>query len=137
MPAILGSSHRLEVVDLLAPAQTDEDVFLFGPPIFWNDQEDLLADRLPGGVSEELLGATVPRCDDTVQRLADDRIIGRIDDCGEQCAELVVTRKSRYGTTGVGIHLVGRSIYGVGKPIRRSTIRGEPADPQAAVWCAL
>src|SRR2546421_12974834 len=54
-----------------------------GPPIRGHDEEDRLADRLGRRVAEELLGRPVPRRDGAVQRLADDRVVGRFHDGSE------------------------------------------------------
>ena len=54
-----------------------------------DDQGDRLADRLVGRVTEKALGPGVPRSDDAVERLADDRVLGRFDDGGQPRADLL------------------------------------------------
>ena len=55
-------------------------VVLLVQPLRRDDQGDRPADGLRGRVAEEPLGPGVPRPDDAVERLADDRVLGRLDD---------------------------------------------------------
>ena len=52
------------------------------------DQSDRLPDRIVGRKPVELLGAMVPAGDHTLQRLADDRLLGGLDD-GRQIGPLL------------------------------------------------
>ena len=45
-----------------------------------------MPDRFFGGVAKDTLGTDVPRLDDAIQRLADDRVIRGHDDRGQACA---------------------------------------------------
>ena len=81
--AVLARPHRLEVLDPLAAAEPVQDVALLVQPLGRDDQGDRPADGLGGGVAEEPLGPGVPRPDDAVERLADDRVVGRLDDGGQ------------------------------------------------------
>ena len=47
------------------------------------DERDPLPDRLGGGVAVQPLGTGVPRLDHAVERLRDDRVLGRLDDRGQ------------------------------------------------------
>ena len=60
-----------------------EDVLFLGAPIVGNDQGDVPADRLRRRPAEHALGGRIPRRDDAVERLADDDVIGRVDDRGQ------------------------------------------------------
>jgi hypothetical protein len=65
-----------------------DDVVFLRDAILRNDERDVAADRLLGGVAEQPLGAGVPGPDDSVERLADDRIVRGFDDRREQpCVE--------------------------------------------------
>ena len=57
---------------------------LFRDAILRNDERDMAAHRLLRGVAEQALGGGVPALDDSVERLADDRIVGRLDDRREE-----------------------------------------------------
>ncbi len=78
--AVLGHADRLEVLDPLAAAEPLQDRALLVVPLRRDDQGDRPADGLLGRVAEEPLGPGVPRADDAVERLADDRVVGRLDD---------------------------------------------------------
>jgi hypothetical protein len=79
------------VIDAFALADLIQDrgyVFLvFGP----SENGDRFADDLVGGVSEDTLGAAIPTRDEAFERLADDSVIGRIDDGGKLIAQLMST----------------------------------------------
>src|SRR4030095_4552017 len=62
---------------------------LFLPPVRWNDQEDVLANRLGRRVAKKPLRASIPRSDDAIQRLAHDGIVGRINNRRQPRAEFV------------------------------------------------
>ena len=61
-------------------AEPLQDRALLVQPLRRDDQGDRLADGLVGRVAEEPLGPGVPRADDAVERLADDGVVGRLDD---------------------------------------------------------
>ena len=56
----------------------------------WDDERNMAAHSLPGSVTEETLGRSVPALNDAVERLADDGIIRGFDDRREQpsCQQL-------------------------------------------------
>jgi hypothetical protein len=89
-PPVLRLPHGLEVVDGLAAAKAGEHVVLFGAPLGGNDERDVTADRFGGGVAEHPLGRSIPGDDDAVERLAHDRVIGRVHDRGQARARDVV-----------------------------------------------
>ena len=76
----------LERLDLFTLAQTLNDLDLLMLAFGWNDDADRLTDRLRGCIPEHPLGAGIPRRDDPVQVLADDGIVGRLDDARQQRA---------------------------------------------------
>ena len=80
--------------DRLTGADACEDQFFFGLPVGRNDHADRLADRLGGGVAEHPLGRPIPRRDDAVQILADDRVVRRFDDRHEPPVARVACTRS-------------------------------------------
>ena len=57
-------------------------VGFFGKAILGNHERDRTSDRLVAGVPKEAFCAAVPAGDDPVQILADDRVVGRVDNGG-------------------------------------------------------
>ena len=83
------------MIDALAGPDAAEDVFLFIGPFGRNDKGNVSTDGLLRGVAEESLGGGIPTLDDAVQVLADDGIVGRIDDRRQ-------VRASQFRTPAVG-----------------------------------
>ena len=79
-PAVLGHPDGLEVLDPLPAAEPLQDRGLLVLPLRRDDQGDRPADGLLGRVAEQPLGPGVPDRDDAVERLADDGVLGRLDD---------------------------------------------------------
>ena len=71
-----------------------------------NDDRDRLADHFFGAVPEKPDGALVPRIDMAVERLADDRVIGRFDDGREQ-RPAAIGAVFGVAQRGLGAFLVG------------------------------
>ena len=84
MSPILCDALGLEVLDRLTLAQALNDLDLLIPAFGWNDEGNGLTDGLGRRVPKHALGARIPRRDGPVQVLADDGIVGRIDNAGEQ-----------------------------------------------------
>ena len=80
--SVLALTDRLHV-DRLAGANVLEDQPLLGKPLVRNDERDWVADRLGGRVAKEPLGGWIPRRDDAVEVLADNRVSRRFDQRGE------------------------------------------------------
>ena len=76
----LETRDRLEVLDPLPAAKPRQDLVLLVLPLRRDDQGDRPAYGLLGGVAEEPLGPGVPCPDHALERLADDRVLGRLDD---------------------------------------------------------
>ena len=83
-PAVLRLADRLVMVDPLAVAQAAQDHRLFVPTVRGDDQGYRLTDRLLGSIAEQASRTVIPRRDRAVERLTDDRVVGRFDDRGEQ-----------------------------------------------------
>jgi hypothetical protein len=77
------------VFDALATSQPRQHVLFFAPAIFRNDEKDRLPDGLLRGVSEQPLGAFIPRGNHAVERLGDDGVVGRLDDRSEPRQKIV------------------------------------------------
>ena len=77
-------------IHVLATPDASEHVVLFRPAIVRDDQRDRAADRLLGRPAEQPLGRAIPGRDATVEHLADDDVIGGVDDGGEQRSRDVV-----------------------------------------------
>jgi hypothetical protein len=80
----LGRGECQEVVDAFAATKARDDAGLFAPAIAGNNQSDVLAYGFLGEVAEYPFGALVPAGDDSVEGLADNGIVGGVDDGGEQ-----------------------------------------------------
>ena len=87
---------------------------------------DRLADHLLGAVAEDALGALVPARDDAGERLADDGIVGRVDDRGR-----VGVRLLRAPAFGDVRHHADRAERPTGGVTDDGGPRGEP--PRAAL----
>jgi hypothetical protein len=85
-PPVLGDAGGLEMVDALSRADPLDDPGFLVVQFRRDDRGDVLADDLRGQVAENPGGTAVPRLDDAVQGLADDGVIRRFDDGGEQGA---------------------------------------------------
>jgi hypothetical protein len=73
----------LEVIDGLAAEDGAEDVVFFRLAVGGNDDADRSPDHLLGFPAEHPFGGLVPGDDDSVYILADDGIVGRLDDRGQ------------------------------------------------------
>src|SRR4029453_7628966 len=79
VPAVFSHAHGFVVFHALAGSQTRQNGGLF-VLVTWGDQDsDWFADYLIGGVPEDAFRTLVPTCDDAFERLADNRVIGRLD----------------------------------------------------------
>ena len=83
-PAVGPHPLGLEMVDPSPGLQAGDDLVLLRDAIGRDDERDVAADGLCGGVAEEALGGGVPALDDAVERLADDGVVGRFDDRRQQ-----------------------------------------------------
>ena len=82
-PAILRLPHGLEVLDPLSEPQAAQDLALLGEPFGGDERRDRSSHDLLGGVSEHPLRGCVEGLDDPVQVLADDSVVGGLDDGGQ------------------------------------------------------
>ena len=79
-PPVLVLPPGLEPGELLPAAHPLEDRCFLRDPVGRDDQGDLPAHDLVGGIAEQRFGARVPEGDGPVQVLADDRVVHRIRD---------------------------------------------------------
>src|SRR5262249_9621978 len=79
---ILAAAPRFHF-DRLSSSNPRQDHVFFGEPLPRNDDRDRLADRFGRRVPEYPFGAAVPRGDNAIQVLADDGIVGGLDDRGK------------------------------------------------------
>ena len=106
-----------------------------------DDQRDVAADRLLGGVAEQPLGGGVPALNDAVERLADDGVVRRLDDRreqpgGEQLVDLVPLDAPLRGDVAEDQDAAGDA--GRARPDRRGavvdrTLGAVPADEHGVV----
>jgi len=75
------------VIDTLTRAQPRQDLGLLFEAVRRNQHRDGLAHRLVRRVAENAGGALVPRDDHALERLADDRIVGRRHDGRETASQ--------------------------------------------------
>jgi hypothetical protein len=68
------------VLDAFAPPDMCEHVVFFPPPVLRNDEGDMLPNCLAGRVPVHSFRAGIPRRDDAGERLAHNRVVGRVDD---------------------------------------------------------
>src|SRR5690242_1212897 len=78
LTAILSHTYRLEMIDALAASKLCQDLILFMQPFRGKKNGLGLTDDLLRRVAKYTLGAFVPRSNDGLKRLADDRVIGGI-----------------------------------------------------------
>jgi hypothetical protein len=71
------------VPDRFACADSAQELVLFALSVGRNDQTDGLPDSFLCRVAEHAFGGAVPRRDDTVQILSDNRVVGRGDNRGK------------------------------------------------------
>src|SRR5690348_16150024 len=74
--AAARDARRLIVLDALATSEPSDDLGLLAVQLARNERQNRFADDLLRGVPEEAFRGRVPRRDDAVERLADDRVIG-------------------------------------------------------------
>jgi hypothetical protein len=105
--AVLASSHRFVVIDALTAHDPGDDIGFFILPVRGKDERDRTADRLLGGVAKQPFRAGVPGLDHAVEVLADDRVIGRFNDCAQLdgAALSLVPRPFRLQTRGAEAQL--------------------------------
>ena len=82
--AVFPDADGLEVFDAAALADLAQEVRLFRQPVRGEQQRDVRPDGFGRGVAEDPLGPAVPGGDDSLQRLADNPIVGGLDNGGEQ-----------------------------------------------------
>jgi hypothetical protein len=83
---------RLEMRHRLAARESAEHQIFLGLPVLRDDHPDRLADRFLGCVAEHPLRRPVPRRDDAVEVLADDGVVGGINDAREMTEPEVVRK---------------------------------------------
>ena len=81
--SVLAAADGLEVVEAIAAANAGQRLVFLGLAILRDQPADRRTDHLGGTVAEHPLRRLVPRLDDAVEILADDRVVGGLDDGGE------------------------------------------------------
>ena len=81
--AVFAAPEGFEVFDAFAGGDFAEDLGLFGLKLGRDEHEDGLADDLVRLIAEEPGGSGIPTGDDTLEILADDGVVGGVDDGGE------------------------------------------------------
>src|SRR5262249_1644675 len=71
------------MIDMLTAADTLQKLAFHYLLVWRNEHPNRLADRLLSGVAIDAFRASIPTGDDAAERLADDRVPGRLDDRGE------------------------------------------------------
>src|SRR6185369_7935645 len=84
VPAVASSPHGFKMFDPSAGFQTGNDAVFLADSFRWDDQRDVFTHRFFGSETENSFRAGIPALDDAVQRFADDRVIRRFDDRGQQ-----------------------------------------------------
>src|ERR1700722_1973645 len=69
--------------DPVPAAQAGKNLLFLVPTILGDDECNMFADRLLGGIAEHVLSALIPALNDAVEVLADDGVVGRSDNCGQ------------------------------------------------------
>jgi hypothetical protein len=88
-PAVLRPSFRLVTVDAFAAADAVQNRGRFVRTAGRRQYRHRPPDGLFGCVTEHALSAAVPAADNAVQILADDGIVGRLDDGGKPLVQVV------------------------------------------------
>jgi hypothetical protein len=83
------------MLDPSSRLQARHDVVFLGQPFGRNDQRDVPSNGPLGRVAEQALGPGIPALNHAVERLTDNRVVGRLDDrCekagGQQLPRLVL-----------------------------------------------
>ena len=86
---IFSNSYRFKVLDALAAAETCKDLRQLLGSVGWGQDGNRLTQNFGGRIAIELLCAFVPARDNAFQGLANDRVIGRLDD-GRQSEYLLL-----------------------------------------------
>ena len=81
--AVPGLAHGVKGRQRLALRQVGQDLHLFGFQLGRDQHLHRLADGLLSAVAKQGLGGPVPVGDAAVQGLADDGVVGRLDDGGQ------------------------------------------------------
>src|SRR5579883_2218664 len=77
---ILPLSHGLERLDRPPSPKLRQDMLLLAEPVGRNEDSDGAADHLVRAIAEQSLRAAIPARNGAVERLADDRVLGRGDE---------------------------------------------------------
>ena len=81
--AVFAPPDGLEVIDGAARPNLTQNVILVGEAFPGDDQRDRLPDGFRLREAEHPLGGAIPRGDDALEILADNRIVGKLDDRGQ------------------------------------------------------
>jgi hypothetical protein len=90
------------VLDRFTPPNLRKHVVFFALPVGRHDHANRLPDGFRGGVPEHAFGCPVPRADDPVEILADNRVVRRFDDAREM-SEIDAVGRFRHAVTQTNV----------------------------------
>src|ERR1700753_2822893 len=86
---MLMSANGLKMVDALTSTDARQNFTLFGLAVLRDHKCNGLPDRLACRVAEDALSRFVPACNNTIEILAHNRVVARLDDGGQPAQPLL------------------------------------------------
>ena len=96
--AILAPPDGFEMLDAASGPNLRQDARLLVQTVFGNEEGDRQTDNLLGGIAEQALGARVPAADAPRKILADDRVVGALDDRRQPVGRVRIVAAEERGT---------------------------------------
>src|SRR5438045_1265066 len=85
------------MLDALAATEARHDLLKLARKLRRDDERDVLAHGLLCRVAIHSFGGFVPTRDEAFERLADDGVVGRLDDCGQEARALLALAQDLFG----------------------------------------